>query len=226
MLEFHQWVILLLFAAFVAQDTTAGPQILVSEPLVSGPLVGWFLGDLNLGLFIGIAVQLLWSGAVPAGSALFLDVNIGTMCAVAVAITAGKTLLAMAVSLAWMIPVGLLGCGLTALNRRLGDRIVSSVRPESDRGRLIALRHLSGWALAGARGMLTIAVGVLLGGMVVPSLALWVGPAVNPVLLWAGILGAGAGVALGVTWRYSHGKAAMLGALVAIAAWLLGMRFG
>ncbi len=224
MLDIHQWVILLLIAAFVAQDTTAGPQLLVSEPLVAGPAVGWIAGDVNLGLDIGIAAQLIWSGAVPAGSVLFLDVNTATVCAVVVAVSAGKTLLAMALSLAWLIPVGFLGSMLTVLNRRLNGRLIRGIRPESDRGRLIAMRHLTGWAVAGARGMITVAIGVPLGITVVSRLALSVGPYVDPVLLWSGILGAGAGVAIGVTWRYGRGKAALLGALGVLGLWMVYIR--
>jgi len=226
MLDIHQWVILLLIAALVAQDTTAGPQLLFSEPLVAGPLVGWVLGDFHLGLVIGIAAQLIWSGAVPAGSTFFLDVNVGTICAVVVAIVVGKTLLAMAVSLLWMIPVGILGSVLTSLNRRINARLAASVRPQLDRGRLIGIRHLTGWAIAGARGMTTVAVGVPLGAVIVRFLTLSAGPYLNPVLLWSGIFGAGAGVAVGVTWRYSHGKAAVFGVLAALGLWMVGIRPG
>lgn len=226
MLDIQQWVVLLLIAALVAQDTTAGPQLLFSEPLVAGPVVGWVLGDFHLGLVIGIAAQLIWSGAVPAGSTFFLDVNVGTVCAVVVAIVVGKTLLAMAVSLLWMIPVGLLGSALTALNRRINARLVASVRPQLDRGRVIGIRHLTGWAIAGVRGMMTLAVGIPLGVPVVRSLTLSAGPYVDPVLLWSGIFGTGAGVALSVTWRYSHGKAAAFGALAALGLWMVGVRPG
>jgi len=226
MIEAHIWIALLVIAAIVAQDTTAGPQILFSEPLVTGPVVGWLLGDLRLGLVIGIAVQLVWSGAVPAGSSLFLDVNVGSLCAVLVATAAGGTFLAMAASLLWMVPVGLLGTALTVVNWRLNGKLAASIRPELDRGRLIGIRHMAGWLLAGLRGIVTFSVGSVLGLALVPALVHRLGPHVNQVLLWAGVCGAGAGVALGVTWRYGRGKVALLGALCALGLWLLGTRPG
>ena len=226
MLDIHQWVILLLVSAFVAQDTTAGPQLLVSEPLVAGPLAGWILGDFGVGLVIGIAAQLIWSGAVPAGSVRFLDVNVGTVCVVVAAVVVGGSSLAMAASLVWLVPVGLLGSVLTEANRRINGQIVASVRPESDGSRLIACRHLAGWAIAGVRGIVTAAIGVPLGVVVVRALSLWAEPYVNPVLVWSGVFGAAAGVAVGVTWRYSRGRAAALGALGAFGLWLAGVRPG
>jgi mannose/fructose/N-acetylgalactosamine-specific phosphotransferase system component IIC len=226
MLDIHQWVILLLVAAFVAQDTTAGPQLLVSEPLVAGPLAGWVLGDFSVGLAIGVAVQLIWSGAVPAGSARFLDVNVGTVCAVAAAIGAGKSPHGTVLSLVWLLPVGLLGSVLTAANRRINGRIVASVRPQSDGPRLIACRHLAGWAIAGLRGAVMAAIGIPLGVVVVRALSAWAEPYVNPALVWSAVIGAGAGAAVGVTWRYGRGKAAAFGALAAFGLWLAGMHAG
>ena len=224
MLDVHQWVILLAVAAFVAQDTTTGPQLLVSEPLVAGSLSGWLAGDAHAGLLIGVAVQLVWCGAVPAGARLFLDVNVATVCAVFATVLVGAgqdKLLVLAVALAWVIPVGLLGCGLTGIHRRVCRLLVESVDETSDSGRTVALRHLTGWALAGVRGMLTVALGVPLGIIVIPAVAELAGPFVRSELLWAGILGAGGGTAVGATWRYSRGKAALLGASAALGAWAL-----
>jgi hypothetical protein len=72
--------------------------------------------------------------------------------------------------------------------------------------------------------MITVAIGVPLGIAVVSRLALSVGPYVDPVLLWSGILGAGAGVAIGATWRYGRGKAALLGALGVLGLWMVYTR--
>jgi len=225
MIDVHEWVILLLVAALVAQDTTAGPQLLVSEPLVSGTLAGWVVGDAYLGLVMGLAVQLIWSGMMPVGTTLFLDVNVGVICAVVVAAampgSEDHRLLAMGVALLWMVPVALLGTGLTELHRRLSDIIVSTVRPESAAPRTIAWRHLGGWLLAGVQGMMTLAFGVALGMVIVPAVTHSLVPIVRADLLWAGILGTGGGMAVGVTWHYSRGRATLLGALLAAGFWAL-----
>ncbi len=49
-------------------DRTAAFQIMVSRPIVAGPLTGWLLGDVNLGLLVGILMELLWINYLPMGS--------------------------------------------------------------------------------------------------------------------------------------------------------------
>ena len=85
----------------------------------------------------------------------------------------------------------------------------------------VAGRHLSGWHLAGLRGAVTALVGVSLGLLVVPLAAELVAPFVRADLIWAGILGAGGGTAVGATWRHSRGRATLLGAATALGLWLI-----
>ncbi len=63
-------------------DTTAVLQILVSQPLVSGTLLGWILGDIALGLRLGILLQLLWLNQLPVGGAKVPEGNLGAVVAV------------------------------------------------------------------------------------------------------------------------------------------------
>ena len=51
-------------------DRTAGPQIMLSRPLVAAPLTGLALGDPLAGLQVGVLLELLWLCRVPAGSAI------------------------------------------------------------------------------------------------------------------------------------------------------------
>jgi len=217
------WVILALFAALVAQDTTAGPQLLFSEPLVAGTVAGLILGDLRLGLLVGTAIQLIWCGAVPAGTAVFLDINVGTVCAVAVARSAGGAPIAAAASVLWLIPVGLLGCALTEIGMRFCGTLVASIRPERVTASALVLRHAAGWLFAGARGSVTFLAGAGAGVAAVPVLVRLLGAAVDPGVLWAGLFGAGAGSAIAATWRFSKGKAAFLGAAGVLGAWAGGL---
>jgi mannose/fructose/N-acetylgalactosamine-specific phosphotransferase system component IIC len=222
-----QWVVLVAVAAFVAQDTTAGPQLLVSEPLVAGLVTGWFYGDAQLGLLIGIGAQLIWCGAVPAGATVFLDVNVATVCAVAAVLFAGVEhagLLMAALAMVWIIPVGLLGSGLTLLQRRLAGSLVGSFDPKIATARTIAARHLAGWALAGIRGALTALVAVPIGAALLPIAAASVEPFVRPELVWVGILGAGGGTAVGATWRRGGNRAVLFGVLVVAGVWV-AMRY-
>ena len=214
----------IVLAALIAQDTTAGPQFLFSEPIVGAAIFGWLLGCGSTALLIGIAIQLIWSGAVPAGSARFIDVNVGTATAVTVCALCGGGTGIPELSMLWVIPVGLMGSVLTDLNRRINGRIVVGIVPENTTPRSITVRQWTGWTLSGIRGMLTFVLGSAAGILIIPVLASVIEPYFVPHLYWAGVFGAGGGVAVAATWRYSKGKAALLGVLAAVGAWIAGLR--
>ncbi len=217
MIGVEQWCLLVLLAGLVAQDTTAGPQIRFCEPIVAGPIAGWIVGDVSIGVLFGIAAQLIWSGTMPAGMAAFFDANVGIVVAVAIGTLVGGS----AAAFLWMVPVGYLGSALTVVERRVNGRIVDSVSSD-DSPRVIGVRHMSGWVVSGARGALTALLGLSIGVFVIPSITTVIDATVSPIVLWAAIFGTGGGIALGVTWRYGRGRAAVVGALATAAALLVG----
>jgi len=68
-------------AALLALDTSAIFQVLVSQPLISGAILGWLGGDPELGLRIGFLMQLLWIGNLPVGAARVPESNGAAMIA-------------------------------------------------------------------------------------------------------------------------------------------------
>lgn len=81
----ERWVALALLSGWVAVDTTEAVQLMVCQPLPAGCLAGLITGQPTLGLFIGTALQLLWSRLAPVGAASMPDVGPGTVAGVAVA---------------------------------------------------------------------------------------------------------------------------------------------
>lgn len=65
--------VLILWGGIVALDTTSGPQLMISEPIVSCSLLGVIFGAPETGLMLGILFQLLWLGYLPLGGTLFTD---------------------------------------------------------------------------------------------------------------------------------------------------------
>ena len=51
-------------------DRTAALQLMLSRPLVAGPLTGLVLGDWLVGLQVGMLLELLWLGRLPVGAAI------------------------------------------------------------------------------------------------------------------------------------------------------------
>ncbi len=67
------WLLLILLGGVVSMDTTSGPQVMVSEPLVSCTILGLLFGMPVEGVLIGILFQLLWLGYMPLGAVRFTD---------------------------------------------------------------------------------------------------------------------------------------------------------
>ncbi len=94
MLVFDLHTVSLVFAVallggLVGLDRTAAGQIMVSQPLVAGPLTGWFLGDSVTGAVIGSVMELVWLLDLPVGTFVPADATVGTVAAVAIAVIGG-----------------------------------------------------------------------------------------------------------------------------------------
>lgn len=63
-------LIVALVGALISLDRTAFLQIMVSQPIVAGPIVGYVLGDPVTGLMIGSVLELFWIGALPVGGSV------------------------------------------------------------------------------------------------------------------------------------------------------------
>jgi D-glucosaminate PTS system EIIC component len=211
-------LVVMLLAALAAQDTTAGPQIMLSEPLVAGTLTGLVLGEPQAGVLIGIAIELVWCRAVPAGASLFLDVSVATVVSVVLGVGLG-TSLGLALAVFWVIPVGLLGCGFIVIERRLNGMLVASLRPESASTARISTTQIAGWLLSGFRGALVFSVGTATGMVVLPPVTQFLSGVIDPSIAWAAILGTGGGVAVASTWQRSRGRAVFTGVLIAAGMW-------
>lgn len=219
MFDVSQWIALLLFAALVAQDTTAGPQIRFCEPIVVGPVVGWIAGDFGIGVLIGIAAQLYWMGAVPAGMATFVDVGVATVAAAALGafeMRSGAGMLGGGLAFLWIIPVGLAGSALTTGERRFNTWIEKRVVVEQPESPLLGVYHMAGWVMSGVRGIVTAGTGIVAGMLTIPVLTAVISGHVSGGLVWAGILGAGMGTTLGVVIRGGEKRWAVLGFLAAL----------
>jgi len=50
-------------------------QAALSQPLISGTLIGWLCGDILIGLQLGMLFQLLWISSLPVGAAIPPEIN-------------------------------------------------------------------------------------------------------------------------------------------------------
>ena len=78
-------------AVILGLDRTAALQIMISRPLVAGPLVGLLLGDPASGLTIGMLLELLWLCRLPVGANIPHDDTQVTVGATTLAIALNGT---------------------------------------------------------------------------------------------------------------------------------------
>ena len=66
-------LVLAVIASIFCLDITAYGQFMISRPVVCGPVIGYLLGDVKTGLWIGMIVELVWLGVIPMGAAVPQD---------------------------------------------------------------------------------------------------------------------------------------------------------
>ncbi len=103
---------LALLGGLLALDRVAVGQFGLSQPVVTGPIVGWVLGEPGMGLLVGGLLQLLYTGALPVGASVPPDEATATLVGTAAAVLGGR-LAGGAHPEALFLPVGLLA-GLAA----------------------------------------------------------------------------------------------------------------
>lgn len=80
-------------------------EIKLSQPIVTGLLVGIVLGDIKTGVIMGAEFQLLWMGISGVGATPMMDVGVGSILGTSFAILTG---VGMEVALTLALPVALL----------------------------------------------------------------------------------------------------------------------
>lgn len=156
-------------AVLVGLDRTAAFQIMISRPLVAGPLIGLVLGDLLTGLSVGLLLELLWLCRMPVGASVPHDdtqVTVGaTTLAIALSGTvgsgAGLPLLATLVALS----LAKIGQFVERAVRLRNSQLLMAVQRSLDQGELphVSRCHLFGLVNFFIGSLLTYTVIVFVG---------------------------------------------------------------
>ncbi|HDY87107.1 MAG TPA: hypothetical protein ENH82_03205 [bacterium] len=174
------YLALLLMAGIVAMDTTSGPQVLVSEPIVSCSALGLLFGNPEMGLMLGIVFQLLWLGYLPLGGERSPDNNLAAFISSASLFSAARIFSFEGIEIrAALIPIMLYGVfiGLIGLHIRNFERRINGIQTETllsgfERGEYpsIMWRHFAGISSAFLKGaimaLLFVPVGIMICWMI------------------------------------------------------------
>ena len=156
-------------AVLLGLDRTAALQIMISRPLVAGPLVGLLLGEVMTGLTIGMLLELLWLCRMPVGANIPHDdtqVTVGaTTLAIALSGTLGRgvglTLCALLVAL----PLGKIGQVVERTVRSRNQLLPAAAQRVLHQGQVPAIERLHLLGLGNfALGALTTYIAIVLIG--------------------------------------------------------------
>jgi len=158
----HRLFTAAMWAGVIALDFTGCGPFMVSQPLVCGPLFGWLLGQVAVGVILGGIIQLLWMDLSPIGVGIPYDATSTTLLAVYWAsLPAHGSLSQSVLALLMAVPFGFLFRWFDQLARRVNTNFMHKVVRLSD-------EHLSLGLWAGVLGGLawswvryTIAFGCL-----------------------------------------------------------------
>jgi len=190
-MTFSQWTLTAVIAVICGLDRLAFAQIMISRPIVAGPLTGIFLGEALLGLQVGMLTELLWLGRLPVGATIPPD---DTQIAV------GGTFLAASLAAAGSNPesvniaIGLLVAMLLAksgqlfdhMARRANDLVGQRVERFLQAGELgyAAHHHLIGLGHFAVAHFCTFAVVAGIGSLLASALAPLIAPYLAPAGYW------------------------------------------
>jgi len=173
-----------LFVAGVAVvcglDRTAALQLMISRPIVAGPLAGFVLGAPLVGLQVGLLTELLWLCRIPVGASIPPDdtqVAVGATF-LAVSVLPPDSLQISVIIFCLLIAMPLAKCGQLfdrmarrandTLSRRAGRSVQSGNLGAVDRMHLVGLGH---FALASLLTFIVVAsAGSVLCAILMPSL--------------------------------------------------------
>lgn len=114
-----------MWAGVIALDFTACGPFMLSQPLVCGPLFGWMMGNVAVGIIVGGIMQLLWMDLSPIGVGIPYDATASTILAVYWASLPGHGALSQVVlCMALAMPLGFVFRWLDQAARRLNTRVM------------------------------------------------------------------------------------------------------
>ena len=156
---------LLAWGTLVGLDLVSVPQVMIARPIVAGPIAGVILGDVWMGLQLGVLFELFQYDVLPVGATRYPEYGPATVAAVSAAHAVAGTL---GVGLGGGAVVGLvtgMAGGMSIhLVRRLNARALHAVSERLEAGdtRALVRLHVAGILRDAARAALVTALGLVL----------------------------------------------------------------
>jgi mannose/fructose/N-acetylgalactosamine-specific phosphotransferase system component IIC len=122
-----------MWAGLIALDFTGFGPWMVTQPMVCGPLFGWLMGQMAVGVILGGIIQLLWIDVTPVGVGIPYDSTAVTLLAVYWAALPGHSSLSQIIlALLIAVPFGFIFKIMEFYARRVNTHIVRRAEKVTD----------------------------------------------------------------------------------------------
>jgi len=157
--------------ALIYLDRTHALQMMISRPVVTGPIIGFLAGDVSMGLLMGAIIELLWIRDIPVGSFVPPDETILTVLVASVGVlplqvSGMKEISLFVYALLIFLPATYLSLQVELALRNANNQLWRLANDAIGRGQenRVALYHWSGAAIAFFAHFMLL-LGFLLGGL-------------------------------------------------------------
>lgn len=163
--------------AFLSLDITMFGQFMVSRPIFAGPLVGYILGDINTGFWLGMIVEMMWINAIPLGTSIPVDLTMMTVLSVSWSCLHFKGSQDAAIfALAIAVPFAYLYREVDIAGRLFNTKIMHWIEKGIEQGKeyRISVGLYSGLVLFILRAAIVYFVFMVLGGLIYINMAVYI----------------------------------------------------
>ena len=125
-----------ILGGFFACDVTAAGQIMISRPIFCAPIIGFLLGDVMAGFYVGVLMELLWISVVPLGNAVPPDSTIVAVSATYLAAVSpfGDTKAYVLFLLLCLVPTGIIFKKIDMMHRDINSVFSRKLEERIDEG--------------------------------------------------------------------------------------------
>lgn len=134
----------------LALDTTIAFQILLSQPIFACPIIGWVLGNPQLGFEVGLILQLLWLHILPVGSAISPEGNLASMIICAITVQFDNTAFpnsVFAIAILIGIIVSYIGAWVTVLDRKINGALLNLAQKSAHRVKINEINFIEAFGI-------------------------------------------------------------------------------
>lgn len=156
-------------------DRVYALQIMVSRPIIVGGVLGLVLGDLSVGLMVGLSLELLWLRDTPVGAVVPEDETFAAVVAMPVSVMLASQIgdaAGIGLALVCALPAARIGRTLDVFLRRKNEGTI----PPAGAGLGLRVKHALRWSLLRAFGAALLVIAVF------DALLLWGLPMIAPLI--------------------------------------------